>query len=124
MSMTDIADEMKFGAAVTESNMCGYTLMNNQVGAVIAEVLSKQSNVTVTPLPSMIRIDGVGKFDLVYSEMDEAAGQEEGWFSAAEFEENMSTHYGKMVHLDDRTMMFASPEESAEYTGFDLPVVR
>ena len=124
MSATDISDQMKFGTAVTESNMCGYTLMNNQVGAVIAEVLSRQPNVTVTPLPSMIRIDGVGKFDLVYADMDEAAGQEEGWFSAAEFEENMSTHYGKMVHLDDRTMMFASPEESAEYTGFDLPVVR
>ena len=123
MSTTDSVADMKFGSAATASGMCGYTLMNNQVGTVIAEVLDRLPNVTVTHLPSMIRIDGVGRFDLVYAEMDEAAGQEEGWFTAAEFEESMSTHYGKMVHLDDRTIMFASPEESAEYTGFDLPVL-
>ena len=42
---------------------------------------------------------------------------------AAEFEENMSTHYGRMVHLDDRTIMFANPEDAAEYIGFDLEAV-
>jgi propane monooxygenase coupling protein len=41
-------------------------------------------------------------------------------FDAAEFEENMSTHYGRMVHEDDRTIMFANPEDGAEYLGFDL----
>jgi propane monooxygenase coupling protein len=25
-----------------------------------------------------------------------------------------------MVHLDDKTMLFASPEDAAEYIGFDL----
>jgi propane monooxygenase coupling protein len=104
----------------TASNMCGYTLMNNQVGAVIAQVLKELPNVTVTPLPSMIRIDGQGRFDLVYADVDEAAGEEPGWFGADEFEENMSTHYGRMVHEDDRTIMFANPEEAAEYLGFDL----
>ena len=34
----------------------------------------------------------------------------------------MSTHYGKMIHEDDRTIMFASPEDAAEYLGWDLPV--
>jgi propane monooxygenase coupling protein len=94
--------------------------MNNQVGAVVAEVLRKLDNVTVTPLPSMIRVDGTGRFDLIYADVDDAAGEEEGWFDAAEFEENMSTHYGRMVHLDDRTIMFANPEDAAEYIGFDL----
>ena len=32
----------------------------------------------------------------------------------------MSTHYGRMIHLDDRTIMFANPEDAAEYIGFDL----
>jgi len=64
--------------------------MNNQVGAVVAEVLRKLDNVAVTPLPSMIRIDGTGRFDLVYADVDDAAGEETGWFDAAEFEENMS----------------------------------
>ncbi|MDT7559101.1 MAG: propane monooxygenase coupling protein [Pseudonocardiales bacterium] len=112
--------ESPFKSDNTASNRCGFTLMNNQVGAVVAEVLRKLDNVTVTPLPSMIRIDGTGRFDLVYADVDDAAGEEEGWFDAAEFEENMSTHYGRMVHLDDRTIMFANPEDAAEYIGFDL----
>jgi propane monooxygenase coupling protein len=103
--------------------MCGFTLMNNQVGAVIAKVLSRQDNVSVTQLPSMVRVDGHGRFDVVYAELDEEAGEEEGWFDAAELEENMSTHYGRMVHLDDRTIMFANPEDAAEHLDFDLKPV-
>jgi propane monooxygenase coupling protein len=112
--------ESPFKSDNTASNQCGYTLMNNQVGAVIANVVSRQDNVTVRHLPSMIRVDGIGRFDLIYAEVDDEAGEEEGWFSAAEFEENMSTHYGRMVHLDDRTIMFANPEDAAEYLDFDL----
>ena len=74
-------------------------------------------------LPAMIRVDGTGKFELDYVAMDEEAGQEEGWFDAAQFEENMSTHYGRMVHLDDKTIMFANPEDAAEYIDFDLKPV-
>jgi propane monooxygenase coupling protein len=108
----------------TASDMCGFTLMNNQVGAIIAEVMAGKENVTVTPLPSMIRVDAKGRTDLVYAEIDEAAGEEEGWFDAAEFEESMSTHYGRMIHEDDRTIMFANPEDAAEYLDFDLKVIR
>jgi propane monooxygenase coupling protein len=101
--------ESPFKADNTASNQCGFTLMNNQVGAVVARVLDRLDNVNVRHLPSMIRIDGTGKFDVVYADIDDEAGEEEGWFDAAEFEENMSTHYGRMVHLDDRTIMFANP---------------
>jgi propane monooxygenase coupling protein len=107
----------------TASNMSGFTLMNNQVGALIANVVGRLDNVTVTHLPSMVRVDATGRFDLVYADIDEEAGEEEGWFDAAEFEENMSTHYGRMVHLDDRTIMFANPEDAAEYLDFDLKPV-
>ena len=116
--------ESPFKADNTASNMCGFTLMNNQVGAIIAEVMAARENVTVTPLPSMIRVDARGRTDLVYAEVDEAAGEEEGWFNAAEFEESMSTHYGRMIHEDDRTIMFANPEDAAEYLDFDLKVIR
>ena len=104
----------------TASNMCGFTLMNNQVGAVVAEVMTGQDNVTVTHLPSMIRVDAINRMDFVYDDISEALGEEPGYFDQAEFEENMSTHYGRMVHLDDRTIMFANPEDAAEYIGFDL----
>ena len=104
----------------TASNRCGFTLMNNQVGEVVAQVMETLPNVKVTWLPSMMRVDGEGMFEVVYADVDEAAGEEPGWFSAAEFEESMSTHYGRMIHEDDRTIMFANPEDAAEYIGFDL----
>ena len=102
------------------SNMCGFTLMNNQVGAVVAEVLAKLPNVKVTYLPSMIRVDGTGMFEVNYDEVSEALGYDAGYFDAAEFEENMSTHSGRMIHQDDKTIMFANPEDAADYLGFDL----
>ena len=104
----------------TASNMAGVTLMNNQVGAVVAQVMSTKEGVTVMPLPSMIRVDAVRRMDFVYDEISEALGEEPGFYDAAEFEENMSTHYGRMIHEDDRTIMFANPEDAAEYIGFDL----
>ena len=109
-----------FKADNTSSNMCGFTLMNNQVGEIVAAVLATKPNVKVTWLPSMMRVDGQGRFDVIYSEIDEAAGEEPGWFNSAEFEESMSTHYGRMIHEDDRTIMVANPEDAAEALGFDL----
>ena len=108
----------------TASNMAGFTLMNNQVGEVVAEVMSTKPNVTVMALPSMIRVDAVGRMEVDYDEISEALGEEPGFFDAAEFEENMSTHYGRMIHLDDRTVMVANPEDAAEELGFDLTATR
>jgi len=112
--------ESPFKTDSTASNMCGFTLMNNQVGVVVAEVMRSKPNVRVTPLPSMIRVDAVRRMDVVYDEISEALGEEPGYFDAAEFEENMSTHYGRMIHEDDRTIMFANPEDAAEFLDFDL----
>ncbi len=112
--------ESPFKSDNTSSNMCGVTLMNNQVGVVVAEVMRAKDNVTITPLPSMIRVDAKGRMDFDYDEISEALGEEEGFFDASEFEENMSTHYGRMIHEDDRTIMFANPEDAAQYLGFDL----
>lgn len=115
--------ESPFKSDSTASNKCGFTLMNNQVGSVVAEVMSKKPDVRVMPLPSMIRVDAIRRMDVVYDEISEALGEESGYFDAAEFEENMSTHYGRMVHEDDRTIMFANPEDAAEYLGA-LPPLR
>lgn len=104
----------------TASNMCGFTLMNNQVGAVVAQVMSTKPNVRVTHLPSMIRVDAKNRMDVMYDEVSEALGEEPGYFDAAEFEENMSTHYGRMIHEDERTIMFANPEDAGELIDFDL----
>jgi len=95
--------------------------MNNQVGYVVADVMRGKENVTITELPSMIRVDGVNKIDFDYEEIAEALGWED--FGNNDFEEIMSTHYGRMVVLDDRVVLFANPEDAAEYIDFDLQVV-
>ena len=112
--------ESPFKADNSSSNMCGFTLMNSQTGNVVAEVMATHEGVTVTPLPSMIRVDAENRVDVIYAELSEALGENEDYFSEAEFEEVMSTHYGRMVHEDDRTILFANPEDAAEYIGFDL----
>jgi hypothetical protein len=68
----------------------------------------------------LIRAGAVGRMDIGHDEVSEAPGEEPGSFDAAEFEENTSTHYGRMVHLDDKTITFANPEDAAEYVGFGL----
>ncbi len=50
------SDSNKFDR--TSSNKAGVTLMNNQVGHVVADVMRGHDNVKVEELPSMIRIDG------------------------------------------------------------------
>ena len=95
----------------TSSNMAGVTLMNNQVGYVVADVMRGKPNVTVTELPSMIRVDGQNQVDFDYEEIAEALGWDD--FGNDDFEEIMSTHYGRMVVLDDRVLLFANPEDAA-----------
>jgi propane monooxygenase coupling protein len=112
----------KFAENRTASNMAGVTLMNNQVGYVVANVMRGKEGVTVTELPSMIRVDGKNKVDFNYEEIAEALGWDD--FGNDDFEEIMSTHYGRMVVLDDRVLLFANPEDAAEYIDFDLRPVQ
>lgn len=105
----------------SSSNMCGCTLMNNQDGSAVARVMRGKPNVTVTEFPSMIRVDAVGSVTFDFDEIGEALGYgEDEEFSQANFEEIMSTHYGRMINFDDKTVFFANPEDAAEYIGFDL----
>ena len=120
MTTTFKTAESPFKSNNTPSNKCGFTLMNNQVGEVIAQVMATKPNVTVTSLPSMMRVDAIGKMEVNYDEVSEALGEEPGYFNSAELEEDMSTHYGRMIHEDDRTLFFANPEDAADYLGFDL----
>jgi propane monooxygenase coupling protein len=117
--------ESPFKSNNTASGKCGFTLMNNQVGEVVAQVMATKPNVTVTYLPSMMRVDCVGNMEVDYDEISEALGEEPDYFNQAELEEDMSTHYGRMIHTDTKTIFVANPEDAAEYLGFDLkPVSR
>jgi propane monooxygenase coupling protein len=114
--------EDRYKADRSSSNRAGVTLMNNQVGSVVAHVMNGKENVTVEHLPSMIRVDAQGKVEFDFEEIAEALGEED--FGPDDFEEIMSTHYGRMVVLDDRVVLFANPEDAAEYISFDLQAVR
>jgi propane monooxygenase coupling protein len=102
------------------SHRCGVTLMDNQVGHAVAASMRGKPGVTVTYLPSMIRVDADRRVEFDFDELSEAVGEE---FDQNAFEEIMSTHYGRMVALDDRMVLFADPEDAADYLGFDLTPV-
>jgi propane monooxygenase coupling protein len=102
------------------SHRCGVTLMDNQVGHAVAAAMNGKPGVTVTELPSMIRIDADRRVEFDFDELTDAVGEE---FDQNAFEEIMSTHYGRMVALDDRMILFSDPEDAAEYLGFDLKPV-
>ena len=111
----------EFKSDRSSSNQTGVTLMNNQVGFVVAKVMADKKDVTMRELPSMIRVDGIGTIEFNFEEIAEALGWDD--FGNDDFEEIMSTHYGRMVVLDDRVLMFANPEDAADYLGFDLQPV-
>lgn len=104
----------------TASNQTGVTLHNTQDGEIVAKLVSTKPNVTVRKLPSMIRVDGINKIEFDLVEISDKLGRE---FTPSDFEEIMSTHYGRMVVLDDKVVLFANPEDAAEYIDFDLKPV-
>jgi propane monooxygenase coupling protein len=79
----------------------------------IAEVMEKKPNVTVTYLPSMIRIDGEPKLEFKMDEISEAQGRP---MTPHLFEISTSTHYGRMVMVDDNTVvLFGNMDEALVY---------
>ena len=91
-------------------------------GNTIAELMSKKPNVKITRFPAIIRIDGEKMLEFDMEEIGEALGLEPGEFGVYDFEIETSTHYGRQVRLDDKVLLFANPEDAAEYLGFDQTV--
>jgi len=87
-------------------------------GNVIAELMSKKPGVKITHFPAIIRIDGEKMLEFNMDEIGAALGYEPGEYSVYDFEVETSTHYGRQVRLDDRVLLFANPEDAAEYLGF------
>jgi propane monooxygenase coupling protein len=82
--------------------------------------MEAKPGVSVAYLQSMIRLDAERRLEFDFDELTEAIGEA---FDQSAFEEIMSTHCGRMVALDDRMVLFADPEEAADYLGFDLTPV-
>jgi propane monooxygenase coupling protein len=97
----------------TISHQCGVTLNDSVEARAIATVMAEREHVTVTYMPAMIRIDGVGKMEFKMDEISEELGRV---MTPHLFEISTSTHYGRMVMIDDNTvMLFGDMNEMMEY---------
>lgn len=106
-SMKDIKFEQ------TISDQCGVTMNDSVEARAIAEFMGQKPGVVVTYQPAMIRIDGRGKLIFKMDEISEYLGRE---MTASIFEVNTSTHYGRMVRVDDNTViLFGNMDEVMEY---------
>ncbi len=97
----------------TISHKCGVTMNDSADARVIAEVMEEKPGIEVLNYPAMIRIDTEGKLTLDMEEISEAIGRE---FTAYDFEVVMSTHYGRMVMIDENTVVvFGDQDEALQY---------
>ena len=97
----------------TISHQCGVTMNDSVEARAIAEFMAEKPEVTVTYQPALIRIDGNGKLVFKMDEISEYPGRE---MTAPIFEVNTSTHYGRMVRVDDNTVtLFGNMEDVFEY---------
>lgn len=97
----------------TVSHQCGVTMNDSVEARAIAEFMAQDPNVTVTYNPALIRIDGEGKLVFKMDEITEFLGKD---MTAEIFEVNTSTHYGRMVRVDDNTViLFGDMNEVMEY---------
>ena len=96
-----------FKSDPTSSNRAGVTLMNNQVGYVVAEVMREKDNVDGRRAAVDDPRRRHGQIDFDFEEIAEALGWAD--FGNDDFEEIMSTHYGRMVVLDDRVLHVRQP---------------
>lgn len=106
-SMKDITFEQ------TISHQCGVTMNDSVEARAIAEFMDQDPKVTVTYNPALIRIDGQGKLIFKMDEISDYLGKE---MTAEIFEVNTSTHYGRMVRVDDNTViLFGNMDEVFEF---------
>ena len=97
----------------TVSHRCGVTMNDSTDARVIAEVMQEKHGIEVLHYPAMIRLDGEGKMTFNMEELSESLGRA---FTTYDFEVVMSTHYGRMVMLDENTVVvFGDMDEARQY---------
>ena len=98
----------------TVSHQCGVTMNDSVEARVIAEVMGEKPGITVTYMPAMIRIDGEERMEFKMDEISEALGRP---MTPHLFEISTSTHYGRMVMVDDNTVvLFGNMDDALAYT--------
>ncbi len=97
----------------TISHQCGVTMNDSVEARAIAELMATKPGIRVTYMPAMIRIDGEGRIEFKMDEIAETLGRE---MTPHLFEISTSTHYGRMVMLDENTVvLFGNMEEAMAF---------
>ncbi|MDE1947602.1 MAG: MmoB/DmpM family protein [Burkholderiales bacterium] len=100
----------------TVSHQCGVTMNDSVEARAIAELMATKPGITVTYLPAMIRVDGEGRITFKMDEISEALGRE---ITAQTFEISTSTHYGRMVTIDENTVvLFGNMDEVMDFVSY------
>lgn len=103
--------DMKFEDTVSDE--CGVTMNDSVEARAIATVMGRHEHVSVTYMPAMIRIDGKDKMEFKMDEISEELGRP---LTVHLFEISTSTHYGRMVMVDDNTVvLFGKMEDMFSY---------
>lgn len=104
-------NEMTFETTI--SHQCGVTMNDSVEARSIAEVMGEKPGIRVTYMPAMIRIDGEGRIDFKMDEISERLGRE---MTPHIFEISTSTHYGRMVMIDDNVVsLFGNMDDVQAY---------
>jgi propane monooxygenase coupling protein len=100
----------------TVSHQCGVTMNDSVEARAIAELMGRRKGITVTYMPAMIRIDGEGKIEFKMNEISEELGYE---MTPYLFEISTSTHYGRMVMVDENTVvLFGDMNAAMSYVAY------
>ena len=95
------------------SHRCGVTMNDSADARVIAEIMEAKPGIEVLHYPAMIRLDTEGKMTFDMLELSDALGRA---FTPYDFEVVMSTHYGRMVMVDENTVvLFGNMDEALKY---------
>ena len=97
----------------TISHQCGITMNDSVEARAIAEVMEKKPKSWSPICRRLIRIDGDPKLEFKMDEISEALGRP---MTPHLFEISTSTHYGRMVMVDDNTVVcFGNMDEALAY---------
>jgi propane monooxygenase coupling protein len=100
----------------TVSHQCGVTMNDSVEARAIADLMARKPGITVTYMPAMIRIDGDGKIEF---KMDEIAAELGREMTTHLFEISTSTHYGRMVMVDENTVvLFGDMNAAMAYVAY------
>lgn len=94
------------------TNMCGITMNDSVEGRAVAEVLTGKPGISIVYYPAMIRIDAENKLVIDMNEVSENLGYDVDPYV---FQIEMSTHYGRMVILDDAVELHAGFDATKDY---------